>query len=533
LTGDPRAFFALDLGAATTAAALIGHVAGRWRLLGAVTFPAGVPVPAVLDVLVGRVTAADPELAAALGAAGAADRPRLTVRSTPPAGLAVVAVSERSLEAVLRAADRTGWLTRPASAERLDSIALTARLLDPDVSAVLVGAGEPAGTDERSSIGELAALVAAAATRRPDLTIVLSGAMAEQAPRFESAAEGPGEVLLAPSAAAGSPPGAPLRELLERARARPDDSRRAFARAIGSLAETLDRRVEGIELGLDGAARVHASPGHGGEAAAVQAVVLSSAALVPPDPDEALVDRALAWSTVRVDRHRMRDRLRDLRLHPWGGIPGDGARLRLTAARTAVARLVGGTPELSALPPADLLVVAGGAWAVAPGPAIALAVADVVRRPGACQLAYDHARLLGPIGVIDDVAERRSLLADLAGDLLLPLGSVVMPQGMRAGKAVGRLVVHGGAVSSELELVPGGLELVDLPPGETAVAEFEFREPVRLGTRGRHFAVDVAGGLGGLLVDLRDVPLRLPDRPDRRREVLAAWQDALWTGVDA
>jgi hypothetical protein len=104
---------------------------------------------------------------------------------------------------------------------------------------------------------------------------------------------------------------------------------------------------------------------------------------------------------------------------------------------------------------------------------------------------------------------------------------------MRAGKAAGRLVVHGGTVSSELDLVPGGLELVDLPPGENAVAEFEFREPVRLGTRGRHFAVDVAGGLGGLLVDLRDIPLRLPDRPDRRREVLAAWQDALWSGGEA
>ena len=79
--------------------------------------------------------------------------------------------------------------------------------------------------------------------------------------------------------------------------------------------------------------------------------------------------------------------------------------------------------------------------------------------------------------------------------------------------------------------MPGGLELVDLPPGESAVAEFEFRDQVRLGTRGKHFAVDVAGGLGGLLVDLRDIPLRLPDRPERRRELLAAWQEALWAGV--
>ena len=73
--------------------------------------------------------------------------------------------------------------------------------------------------------------------------------------------------------------------------------------------------------------------------------------------------------------------------------------------------------------------------------------------------------------------------------------------------------------------MPGGLELVDLPPGERATAEFQFRDTVSLGGRGRRFAVEVAGGLGGLLVDLRDVPLRLPDRAERRRELLDAWQE--------
>jgi hypothetical protein len=65
------------------------------------------------------------------------------------------------------------------------------------------------------------------------------------------------------------------------------------------------------------------------------------------------------------------------------------------------------------------------------------------------------------------------------------------------------------------------------------VAEFRFRDTVQLGGRGRHFAVDVAGGLGGLLVDLRDVPMRLPERQERRRELLEAWQASLWVGNDA
>ena len=73
---------------------------------------------------------------------------------------------------------------------------------------------------------------------------------------------------------------------------------------------------------------------------------------------------------------------------------------------------------------------------------------------------------------------------------------------------------------------------MDLPPGERAVVELQFRDAVDLGVRVKHAAVEVTGGLGGLLVDLRDVPLRMPDRPERRRDLLAAWQSALWAGMD-
>jgi len=50
--------------------------------------------------------------------------------------------------------------------------------------------------------------------------------------------------------------------------------------------------------------------------------------------------------------------------------------------------------------------------------------------------------------------------------------------------------------------------------------------------RARQFAVDVVGGLGGLLVDLRDVPLQLPDRLEPRRELLAGWEASVWRGAE-
>ena len=35
---------------------------------------------------------------------------------------------------------------------------------------------------------------------------------------------------------------------------------------------------------------------------------------------------------------------------------------------------------------------------------------------------------------------------------------------------------HGTDGSTRLDLMPGGLALIDLPPGTSAVAEFKFRE---------------------------------------------------------
>ena len=533
---DPHAFLALDLGTATSSAALVARVGHRWRLIGALAMPAAIEPDAIVELVLERATIADPNLARLVGSDvddAVRSLPRLTARSARPQRLAVVAASERALVPLDDAARRSGWLVTAASPERMEPLAVTRALLDPGVDAVLVGAGEPPGPDERRSLDEVAALVAAAARRRPELTIVLAGAMAERLERFEAAGEHrPGEVLLGPSATSGEPPGLPLRELLEDMRAPSGDARRSIAQAAGALADALDRRVEIVDIGFNGGLRATASPGVGGARATVSASYVANACLVPAEVDDAAVDRVLAWSTFPIDRHRLRDRLRELRLVPWADAAGVGARLRLAAARAALAVLIEATPSQSAEAAPDLIVASGGAWAVAPGPAVALAIADVVRRPAAVGIALDHARLLAPLGSIPDGTERRQLIGDVVDDMLAPLASVIIPGGVRAGHSAGRLTIHAGTGSTDLDLVPGSLELVDLPPGEVGTAELRFRDTVRLGGRGRHFAIDVAGGLGGLLLDLRDVPLRLPDRPDRRRELLEAWQDSLWVTRD-
>jgi hypothetical protein len=531
MTSEPRAFLAIDMGAATIAAALIGRVAGRWRLIGSLAMPAGAEVNAVASMLVDRASAADPALGAALGIqrGSADDLPRLEVSSHAPPRLAIVAVSERALATLVATASRSGWRIVSGSAETTDPLAMSTLLLDAGVDAILVGAGDPPSADERRALGELAALVAAAAERRPGLPVVLAGGMSEHLEAFGDVSARPGSVLLGPAAKRG-PQGGALAELLLALALPVDDSRRALGTGAVALAEVLDRRVDVVEIGFDAGTRVAAWPGAGSTPAGMDVAIVPTAALAPLDPDDSIVDRVGMWSTWGADRHRLRDRLRELRIAPWADATGDGAGLRMAAARAALGRLAEWTPEWVDRPAADLIVATGGAWAVTPVPVVTLALVDVLRRPGASQFALDHARLLAPLGSIPDADERRGMIADLIDDLLAPLGTVVTPAGMHPGRSAGGLVVHGMNGDTHLDLIPGGLSLVDLPPGTSAVAEFRFRETVRLGARGRHFAIDVTGGLGGLLVDLRDVPLRLPDRADLRSELLDAWQTSLVSG---
>lgn len=530
----PRAFIALDRGTATTAVALVGRVRGAWRLVGATAAPSVVDPDAVIERVLRRFAVGEPELADVLRLTdpdAAVDLPRIACATTRPPEIAVVAATARVLGPLAAAAASAGWRVRPLVLDGVEILPVATALADRRVSAILAGASDPPGADERGLLPDLVTLVAAATERRPDLVTVLAGGLAAPGGRFEALfrPDRPGPTVLGPSPTAGG--GEPLRELLDSLRGGEHDGRRALATATATLAEVLRKRVEVVEIGQAGASRAVAA--HvAGKPAQVRWASVPAAALLPPDFSDRHLDAITGWLTFPLDRLRVRDRLRELALVPWGDAAGEGALLRMAAVRAALGRLLDATPAMNSKPAADIVVASGGAWNVAPAPAVALALTDVIRRPGVRALGWDHARLLAPLGTIADPEERRSIMADLRDDLLVPLGSVVMPAGLRAGRAAGHLSVTGPGGSAELDLVPGGLELVDLPPGERAVVEMRFRDPVDLGIRVKHAAVEVAGGLAGLLVDLRDVPLRLPDRAERRRDLLTAWQAALWAGMD-
>ncbi len=683
----------------------------------------------MLAGLLAQIAATDPEMLAELGGGDRLDIPtlvgtwsRLVSRTTPQRRLAVLAGSRRQRRRLETAGLRAGWLVVGGSADEDDPVALARLILSTETTAVLLGADNSPGGDEKRHLPDLAALVAAATVSRPDLTVVLAGgaaafeaafvtqayrqfpeappigpadedsvaepsadssevyvdgtddkanqtkkladmpatgwpvpeaiepetaarsaalagetrlveapseagfvAMAEAVPTSvgaeptaievptepaESSDQGVGEpvqsvesiaiepaaadepaapaaaepaesvestepaaadepadragpiqsddaaevseagdvapaskspavpaasthVLLAPDAEAGQPAGASLQQVLEGLRALPNDSRLGVARSIASLAYVLDRPIEVVEVGLQGGLLAWSEPfGQGHFTVTSSHACLADASFAPANPSEEVIDGVIAWSTTVLDRHRAMDRLNDLRLVPWGEADGDGAIFRLAAAKAACARLVESTPEMSSRPMPELLVAGGGVFSSLPPSVVALALADLIRRPGVSQLAIDQARILGPLGAIGDEAERRQLLANLADDVLLPLGGLIVPAGIRQGRSAGFLRLKGSGPVSEIDLHPGSVQVVDLPPGRAARADIDFRDSVRLGSRAHHFSIDVGGGLGGLLVDLRDIPMRISDRPDSRRAALDAWQRGMWPEID-
>jgi hypothetical protein len=666
VTSQPRAFFALDFGSATTSAAVLGHVGGRWRLIAHTAAPSYFDIDAMLAGLLAKAGATDPEMLAQIGAEQGADIPtlvatwpRLIARTTPQRRIAVLAGSRRQRRRLETAALRAGWTVVGGSADEDDAVVLSRLLLSTETHAVLLGADHVPAGDEKRHLPDLAALVAAATRSRPELTVVLAGGAAafegefaavadslssgdaissagdpepdtvEEAPVLEPSAdeappqtkkiskkaaaaletgapdepqevgrapeptpdraivEPPAEpapaepapaeaapaasatapaaepnptitapassqptplqlafhvatapeavthILLAPDAEAGQLPGDALQQVLEGLRTLPNDSRIGVARSIASLAYVLDRSIEVAEIGLQGGLISRSDPfGQGHFTVASSHACLAAGSFAPVSPSEEVIDGVLSWSTVALDRHRAMDRLNDLRLVPWGEADGDGAIFRLAAAKAAFGRLIDAMPELAAHEMPELLVAAGGVFASMPPSVVALALADLVRRPGVSQMTYDQARVLGPLGAIEDEDERRTLLANLADDILVPLGALILPSGIKPGKSAGYLRLKGASNVAEIELHPGAVQVVDLPPGIGARADLDFRDTVRLGKRARHFTVDVGGGLSGLLVDLRDIPMRISDRPDSRRAALETWQRGMWPEVD-
>ncbi len=544
MTQDTPAFFTLDRGTVSTAAALIAPVDGRYRMLAAGAAPQAIDPVSILEDLAWRVARTDASLAGSME--GWRDWSRLEVRSARAPRGVLVAASPLTGDLLERALSGAGW----AVAARFfgpgpDVVAMGEACLDPRVDAVIMGGRDGVEESEQEAAHRLWSRTGSLARFRDDLAVIACGPFAE---RPEGIPDTRLFSLPAPDAVP-STADSPLRgaaqqvgvHLANRGEPLVADSRTALRASIASLASILGNRIDGVEIGMAAGSRTLATPDGRSRHA-----ILAGAGLLPAEllDDEAVADSLLRWSTLSGDPAARLDALRELTLQPWTRTDDEGIHLRSASVRAALERLTAmwstaATDAAGVVDGADVLVLAGGGFATIPPTDAALAVVDGIRRAGAVTILHDHAGVLAPLGALPVEEDRRRLLSDLMGDCLLPLGSALVTgslgKGGKEGKAEagsGSLRVESALGDERMRLEPGLLQLVDLPPGISARLDIDPGEGSVLGVQGRHLTMEVRGGLAGLLIDTRGIPLDLPESGEGRRAALAAWEAHAWVGSD-
>ena len=523
----------VDNGSAWTKAAVVGRSRGRWRIAAHAAQPSSWQDEDLVAGLAAHLGGhADPRVTQGLQRI-LADAPRISCHTPArPGRLALAAVSaELSGRAARRAAESAGWVVAEAAtvddgrsaAERL--VALQAA----EVDAWLLAGGFDAEGGEMAL--DMAGLVAAA--RGDGRSPVVWAGSAQLAARVASLFE-PGAVRTVanprPSPEREEP--LPLRRYLEALLERlvePGGARQlapvGFGRAVAELARASQLRISAVDLGARYATWIAADEGGHAESRILASGGLASPSItVPGGP--ARIAHALP---IAIDELAVADTLQNLRARP-GALPQTDEELSIVhgAARALLAELAA---DESVPDGADLLIGAGRTVAGAPRPAQAMQLLlDGVRPLGVTQLAIDGAGVLPPLGALgnDEIAEGIGTLRD---DLLTPLGAAIVSQGGRAGHVAFRVTVHrvGWPSLGPVEVRAGQLTLLPLGRGQSADLVIELESGVMIGTprRARRSHATVMGGVVGLALDARDVPLVLPRRTDDRRAVLAAWRDAL------
>jgi hypothetical protein len=523
----------VDAGSAWTKASIVARSRGRWRLAAQAAQPTAWGEEALRSTLANRLhPVADRRVADRL-ARLLAEAPRISCHTPRRAGrLALAAVSsELSGAAARRAAESAGW-TIDVAATADDGRSLAERLAalqEVDVDAWLLAGGFEHGRADQAL--EMASLVAAARGGSSAPVIWAgSGSLADEVvmlfeadavtvvdnPRPSAVEENPGPLRQA------------LEELLQRA-IEPAGTRQhtpvAFRRSVAQLSRSTQRRIVGVDIGAHYLTWTRSDEDGNAESRVFASGGLASARLATGGPG-----RLSRWLPLAIDELAVADALQNLNARP-ATLPQTEDELAIVhaAVRQQLALAAEADGAGTQLEGIDLLIGAGRALAAAPRPAqAAQMLVDGIRPLGVTQLALDSAGVLPPLGALDD-AEIGEGMAVLRDDLLVPLGTSVVCRGGRPGQLLMRVSIHrtGWPPVGPIELRSGQVQVVPLARGHEAELEIELHNGASLGgaRRARHATTSAMGGVVGLILDGRGIPLALPRRSDDRRAVLAAWRD--------
>jgi hypothetical protein len=523
-----------DIGSAWTKASVIARSRGRWRIAAHVAQPT-----AWGDEELRRGLAAHLAQAADRRVAGhledlLATAPRISSHTPRRAGrIALAGVSEElSGASALRGAESAGWSVE-AVATADDGRSISERLAGlqaAEVDAWLLTGGFEHGRADQAL--EMASLVAVA-REGSGSPVVWAGASSLSDEVRDLFEEGAVSIVANPRPSATTEDLVPLRHALEELLQRvvePAGTRQhtpvAFRRSVAQLARSTVRRVVGVDVGARYLTWAQADEDGNAESRVFAAGGLGAARLVTSGGP----GRLARWLPIAVDELAVADALQNLHARP-GTLPQTDDELVIlhAAVRHLLAQTAGDGAGSEAFQDADLLIGAGRTIAAAPRPAqAAQLLLDGIRPLGVTQLALDASGALAPLGALEDgeIAEGMGALRD---DLLVPLGTSVLCRGGRPGQIVmrARLRRAGWPEIGPIEIRGGQLQVLPLARGHEADLEVELLNGASLG-RGRpatRVQATVAGGLVGVILDARGIPLALPRRSDDRRAVLAGWRD--------
>jgi len=181
------------------------------------------------------------------------------------------------------------------------------------------------------------------------------------------------------------------------------------------------------------------------------------------------------------------------------------------------------------MPLFEPILAGGGAVSDAPTPGQSLLLLlDALQPVGITSIIIDQNNLLPLLGA---AAESNYLLPVqiLESGAFMSLGTIVsVISSASYGTPVIRVrLTYEDGSDARAEVKFGGLEMLPLGMGQTARLTLQPLQRSDVGNGpGRSAAVQVAGGVMGVVIDARGRPLALPEDPVRRRELFKKW---LWT----
>jgi hypothetical protein len=181
------------------------------------------------------------------------------------------------------------------------------------------------------------------------------------------------------------------------------------------------------------------------------------------------------------------------------------------------------------LPVFEPILAGGSALSDAPTPGQNLLfLLDALQPVGITSIILDQNNLLPLLGAAADTNQMLPVQV-LESGAFMSLGTVVSVISSAAhGTPVlrARLTYEDGS-DAQAEVKFGGLEILPLGTGQTARLTLQSLGRSDIGNGpGRNAAIQVAGGVMGVVIDARGRPLALPEDPVRRRELLKKW---LWS----